>query len=42
MKLIQIKITYNGWPDTYEWVPESNLAETLEQISLCGLGAEII
>ena len=42
MKTIEIKIIYNNQPPTFEWVPENELAETLEQISLAGLGSEII
>ena len=42
MRTIEIKIIYNNQPPTFEWIPEPELAAVLDEISLAGLGAEII
>ena len=42
MKLIEIKINYNDQPPTYDWIPIEELDQVLEQISLAGLGSEIL
>ena len=42
MKTIEIKVIYNDQPPTFEFIPETELETTLQEISLAGLGAEVI